>query len=81
MGHSELGSVHGTQADTEDLHGSRTGLTFSLHACLQLYLEVPDLKLIFFFFRKKYSKVRLERMHQVLEEGEELLMVFAERLS
>lgn len=30
-GHSELGSGHGT--DTEDLHGSRAGLTFSLHAC------------------------------------------------
>lgn len=61
----------------------RVSLSLSLPACLQLYLYVPDLK-FFFLFRKKYSKVRPERIpsvHEVLEEGEKLLMVFAEHLS
>lgn len=62
----------------------RVSLSLSLQACLQLYLYVPDLKFFFFFSRKKYSKVQPERIpsvHEVLEEGEELLMVFAEHLS
>lgn len=58
-------------------------VSFSLYACLQLLLDVPDLKLIF-PPREKYYKVWPEKMpsvHQVLEEGEEPLMVFAEHLS
>lgn len=50
-------------SDTEDLHGSRAGLTFSLHACPQLYLEVPDLKLIFFFPERNIPRSGLRGYH------------------